>query len=63
MTESELFKMKRIKIVFLSLISITLLTSCATTTVESQSKTTSNHKTPSREIETKKEKLNVLVKS
>ena len=55
MTESELFKMKRIKIVFLSLISITLLTSCATTTVESQSKTTSNHKTPSREIETKKE--------
>lgn len=55
MTESEIFKMKRIKIVFLSLISITLLTSCATTTVESQSKTTSNHKTPSREIETKKE--------
>ena len=60
MTESELFKMKRIKIVFLSLISITLLTSCATTTVESQSKTTSNHKTTYREIETKKENAEEL---
>lgn len=56
--------MKRIKIVLSSIISLILLTSCATTTVESQSKTTSNHKSPSREIETKKETTeDIFIKS
>jgi hypothetical protein len=56
--------MKRIKIVLSSIISLILLASCATTTVESQSKTTSNHKSPSREIETKKETAeDIFIKS
>lgn len=56
--------MKRIKIVLSSIISLVLLASCATTTVESQSKTTSNHKSPSREIETKKETAeDIFIKS
>ena len=56
--------MKKTKNVLLSLISIILLASCATTTVESQPKSTSKPKSASREIESKKETAeDIFIKS